>query len=63
MSTLGLVGVKCMEKEPQYEIEGVDDKRLKKKMKKKRKKDENEEEGIGLQKCSLASITKNGVEK
>jgi hypothetical protein len=27
-----------MEKEPQYEIEGVDDKQLKKKMKKKKKK-------------------------
>lgn len=45
-----------MEKEPQYEIEGVDDKKLK-------KKNENEEKIIGLQKCSLANITKNGVEK
>jgi hypothetical protein len=34
-----------------------------KRMKKKRKKHENEEERIGLQKCSLANITKNGVEK
>jgi len=32
-------------------------------MKKKRKKHENNEEGIGLQKCSMANITKNGVEK
>jgi hypothetical protein len=49
-----------MEKEPQYEIEGVDDKRLKKN---KGKKHENEEERIGLQKCSLDNITKNGMEK
>jgi len=54
-----------MEKEPQYQIEGVDDKQLKKKneKKKKKKKHENEEERIGLQKCSLGNITKNGVEK
>jgi hypothetical protein len=38
-----------MEKELQYEIEGVDDKQLKKKNEeKKEKKHENEEERIGL---------------
>lgn len=34
-----------------------------KEWRKKRKKNENEEERIGLQKCSLANITKNEVEK
>ncbi len=35
----------------------------KKNEEKKEKKHENEEERIGLHKCSLANITKNGVEK
>ncbi len=35
----------------------------KKNEEKKEKKHENEEERIGLHKCSLANVTKNGVEK